>query len=393
MKPNMRLITAALSAALLMASCTRGEAPEPEGPPRTLVVYLGGDNNLSDETALKLDALRRGWPSDGHECLIYVDSHEGARLLRLCTEGRQTPGAHVETVREYGAENSASGQTLARVLDEVAEGYPAESYGLIFFSHASGWLPEGTLQNPDPASRSIGADDGTGLRCGMEIEEFAGAIPDGMFDFIILETCLSAGVEVAYELRDKADYLLASSAEIVSPGFTPVYRSALRLLCDPGLKVQTALEAFARAYMDYVRANYTGARQSATLSIIDLREISPLAARIRGTLPTYPTEASDLERLQHFDRPGSYGDYPAHPRFFDLGQWVRAHTDQRQYDVFSEQLKRAVVWEAATAAFMEGQNGFAISHHSGLTTYIIQETFPHLNDAYRQSAWHRAIQE
>ena len=393
---EVRYILAVVLSAVLFSSCINEEyeGPDPDLPVRTILVWLGGDNNLSDETGRKIEALRQGWTYTGNKCLIYQDSRDGARLLRLRGGCRTTPMPYVEIVREYGAENSASPATFARVLREVADEYPADSYGLIFFSHASGWLPAGTLQNPQKQrkrSRSIGVDDGGTGRAEMEIAEFAAAIPDGMFDFIVFETCLTAGVEVAYELRGKSDYMLASAAEIVSPGFTPVYPSALRLLCNTAVETRTALEAFGHAWMNYVATNYTGARRSATLSLIDIDETSPLAARTQAALRTRSAEAPDLSRLQHFDRPGSYGDSPALPRFFDLDEWVEEVADPDEYEAFWAQLERTVVWKAATETFMAGQNGFTVRRHSGLTTYVEQDAFPDLNQAYRRLSWSGAV--
>ena len=389
---NRVIVCCLLVELTVLPSCIKDDHTdsEPTFPSRTVLIYMAGDNSLSGETAQKIEALRRGWQWTGNKCLVYVDTPEGARLLRLRGGCQVTPEAYVETVREYGAENSASAETFARVLREVAAEYPADSYGLIFFSHASGWLPAGALQNPAPRSRSVGVDDGDAGRAEMDIAEFAAAIPGGMFDFIVFETCLTAGVEVAYELRGKSDYMLASSAEIISPGFTPVYPSALRLLCDTSVEMRTALEGFGRAYMDYVVANYTGARRSATLSLTDIREISPLAARMQAALRTHSAEAPDLSRLQHFDRPGSYGDSPALPRFFDLGEWAELRVAPAGYAALRAQLERTVVWKAATETFMNGYNGFAIRRHSGLTTYVEQDAFPDLNEAYRRSAWYRA---
>lgn len=390
---EVRYILAVVLSAVLFSSCINEEyeGPDPDLPVRTILVWLGGDNNLSDETGRKIEALRQGWTYTGNKCLIYQDSRDGARLLRLRGGCRTTPTPYVEIVREYGAENSASPATFARVLREVADEYPADSYGLIFFSHASGWLPAGTLQNPQKRTRSIGVDDGGTGRAEMEIAEFAAAIPDGMFDFIVFETCLTAGVEVAYELRGKSDYMLASAAEIVSPGFTPVYPSALRLLCNTAVETRTALEAFGHAWMNYVATNYTGARRSATLSLIDIDETSPLAARTQAALRTRSAEAPDLSRLQHFDRPGSYGDSPALPRFFDLDEWVEEVADPDEYEAFRAQLERTVVWKAATETFMAGQNGFTVRRHSGLTTYVEQDAFPDLNQAYRRLSWSGAV--
>lgn len=156
-------ITAILLAVLLCGSCINEEyaGPDPDLPTRTIIVYLGGDNNLSEETGRKIEARGRGWTYTGNKCLIYQDSRDGARLLRLRGGCRTTPTPYVETVREYGAENSASAETFARVLREVAAEYPADSYGLIFFSHASGWLPAGCFAEPGRPDLRSGWTTGT----------------------------------------------------------------------------------------------------------------------------------------------------------------------------------------------------------------------------------------
>lgn len=382
---------------LLLCSCIDDEyeGPDPDLPARTVLAYMAGDNNLSGETAQKIEAMRWGWGWTGSKLLVYEDrKDEGARLLRIRGGCAVTPTPYIETVREYGVENSASAGTFGRVLREVMTEYPADSYGLVFFSHASGWLPAGSLQNP---TRSLGWDDGypQGERSHteMEIADFAAAIPDGALDFIVFETCLTAGVEVAYELRGKADYMLASSAEIVSPGFTPVYPTALRLLFDTSKSVEQSLVAFGEAYMNHVNT-LTGDYRSATLGVVDIREMSLLAVRMREMLSSGADDAfSDITGLQHFDRPGKYGDTPALPRYFDLGAWVKRLGTPEQYAVFGEQMKRVVLWSECTESFLLFQNGFRIDDHSGLTTYIPQAEFPKLNAAYRQTAWYKEVYE
>ena len=51
----------------------------------------------------------------------------------------------------------------------------------------------------------------------MEITDFAMALADHLFEFIIFEACYIAGIEVAYELRNKAPYIMSSDAPVVSP--------------------------------------------------------------------------------------------------------------------------------------------------------------------------------
>ena len=399
---------AVVLAMLFGTSCSKVlSVSDEERSSRTVLVYLGGDNNLSGEVAQKREALRRGRRSfPGGEVLLYEDTGSGARLLRIA------PGGILETVADYGAENSASAAVFGRVLRDVLSGYPADGYGLVFFSHGSGWLPAGSLQNPrraaSPAtgspsslassgSRSMGWDDGGGedmpggmTHAEMELDEFAAAIPDGTLDFIIFEACLMAGVEVAYALRGKAEYLLASPAEIISPGFTPVYPEALGYLLDRSQSTDLSLKAFGERYMTHVHT-LEGDYRSATLSVVSTQELDLLAARTRELHLSFTGRTDIINELQHFDRPGSYGDSPAVARYFDLGQWAEAADSPASYASWREQLERTIVWKACTEHFLPNQNGFAIRHYSGLTTYTEQEELPALNEYYRTTAWYRAL--
>lgn len=384
-------------AVLFAAACTK-EAPAGSGSirfQRTLLVWLGGDNNLSRETAAKIAAINSGWIPERTACLIYEDTRDkGARLLRLY--GTRSGTASAELLCEYGRENSASAKIFGRVLDKVMTDYPAESYGLLFFSHGSGWLPEGMLQTPVPGtslSKSLGWDEGVqsgGLdHAEMELTAFAAAIPDGALDFVVFETCLTAGIEVAYELRNKTRYMLASPAEILSPGFTPVYGSSFRLLLDTSESLEKNLTAFGESYMRHVNT-LGGDYRSATLSLIATDVLDILAGRIRDMSPRFETPAG-VAGWQRFDRPGSYGDTPALPRYFDLGQWMEGFSDPAQYPVLEQLLKRIVKWKGNTKRFLPSRNGFEINRYSGLTVYLPRPEFGALNEAYRLTSWYKAV--
>lgn len=381
-------------AVALLSSCIKDDyaGPDPDLPTRTVLVYLGGDNSLSATLTGEVEALRKGWTYTGNRCLVYLDAADAAPRLLSLRGGCQTyPEPFVETVAEYPEENSASAAVFARMIDDVVRMYPADSYGLIFASHASGWLPEGTLANPN-RSRSIGIDTNPGtLASGsteMELADFAAAIPDGQFDFIIFEACLMAGVEVAYELRDKTDYMLASSAEMLVPGFVPVYPSSLHYLMETKYTVEQSLTAFASDYYDNVNAQ-SGAYRSMTLSILKTQEMEAIATRT-GCILSQALDVSDIASIQHFDRPGSYGDYPVAPRYFDFMDCMERLASPTDYAALESLLNETVVWKAATPTFMNEYNGFSITKHSGLTLYIEQDCFAKLNEAYCETAWYAA---
>lgn len=390
----LRLAAAVAFAALfgvLPAGCTK-ELTETPPSRRPLVVYMALDNDLRGEFSSRLAALRAGW-RPGMELWVYADTPEGASLGRMDS----TPeGVALHTVERYGEENSASGATLERVLRTVWERSPATGYGLLFFSHATGWLPEGGLQAP-LVSRSIGLDQGSE----MSLDAFVSAIPSGMpLDYVIFEACLMAGAEVALALAGHTDWVLASSAEVVEPGFRPLYAENLALLTDGGRPVEEQLAAFGQRYMAHVRT-LSGTGCSATLSLIRTSSMPALAEAVRRVTRGFADEEgrdTPPAGLQHFDRPGAYGDRPAAARFYDLEAYVEAClADPDAEAAFRGALADAVVWRASTERFLGGEGspygGFDIRRHSGLTVYVPRGEFPELNEAYRRTAWWQATRE
>jgi hypothetical protein len=354
-----------------LVSCEISDEPVcPSVPDRVLLVYFGGDNNLSTETYQKIEAIKKGLMGNNanRKVLVYHDPSNAAPVL---TELKSRNGQTVaDTVAKYGEENSASASVFARVVNEVREKYPAKAYSLLLFSHASGWLPQGALNNPSLRSVVIDGNDE------MEIAAFARAIPDGTFDCIVFEACLMACIEVAYELKDKTGYILASSAEILSPGFMEIYPDALNYLLDGNPA------AFAEQAFGYFNKQ-EGEMRSATFSIIKTDGLQPLARFIADNCRMY--RAVDILNVQHFDRNRSYR------LFFDFEDYYSRLLDSEAQQLELQRLiDNCVVWKQATPSFLINSYGFYINRYSGLTTYIPQDNFPKLNVLYEEMEWRKS---
>ncbi|MDR3252513.1 MAG: Ig-like domain-containing protein, partial [Tannerella sp.] len=326
-------------------------------PRRNILFYIGGDNNLSDasriggEPVQKINRIRTGWQQGKGEMIIFADNGAGAFLLRI----NETKGADgmfgLDTLKTYGTKNSASKEVLSQAITDFVSGYPADSYGMIFFSHASGWLPDGTLSNPRSSLRSLVIDE-NGTPREMEYYDFATAIPDHQFDFIIFEACLMADVMTMYDLRNKATYVLASSAEIVSPGFEYTYQDTVMSLYNTKQSVDITLQEFGQAYFDRVpTVNYN----AATLSLIKMSEMDNLATATKTALQGISVEEDNLsikiDGIQTFDRPSALGGRP-YSRFFDFGHTVQNIVSEAQYNALNTQIGKTVVWKVATESFL-----------------------------------------
>lgn len=246
---------------LLFSSCSNEGyfypiPPQPEKETqRIIIAYLAGDNSLSSEIEQKIAALTVGFLSADYSqnrLFIYYDrKHVSPQLLEISAD-TETPRQILKT---YTTQNSASAEVMKQVLNDILKNYSASSYGLILFSHGSAWLPAGGLEEPykgenlekgdiDSSRRSTRSvcTDGESE---MELTDFAAALPlpgNKKWDFILFEGCYMGSVEVAYELKDKTEAIIASPTEIVSPGMTEVYPSALPYLFQP----TPGLEKFAK---------------------------------------------------------------------------------------------------------------------------------------------------
>lgn len=362
---KIRFFIIAFISPWMLAGCWQEEADNvPTKASRTLLFYMAGDNTLRDETQDKIDALVEAWnvADAGNRLLIYQDrgGEYFPRLLEIKTgdDGKGT----MEVLEEYGDENSASTKVFARVLNDMVRICPGNDYGLIVFSHASGWLPAGTYLQP----YSVAAD-GTQE---FELPEFARVIPNGQFRFIVFESCLMAGVEVAYELRSKTQYILASCAEILSPGFTPLYGKMLECL----YKTQPDLVGFAKAYYEHCK-QLTDEARSATVSVIGtggLAPLKPLLARAESNVEYF--DWIEREGIQYFDR------REKNHLYYDLEGYIRTIGGQEDLNELAGILENVVKYQAATEEFMKGDaTGYSIKEHCGLTVYIPVERFAYLN--------------
>lgn len=356
-----------------------------EAKGRTILVYIAGDgnpgsNNLSREVAETQAALMKGWSANIKGSLvIFADRNDSPPvLIKISTYKNRTVA---DTLRRYTIDNSASPELFKQVIADTQRLVPGESYGLVLFSHASGWLPAGAFSNlaqwgvnseevQQVVSRSIFEDRGRE----MEFADFAASIPDGMFDFIASEMCFMSSVETVYALRNKTAYLLASAPEVLSPGFRDIYETSLGLLYEPN----PDLEGFGQAFYDYFNG-LQGAYQSAAISLVKTSEIEALASLTSEINPQLNQE--EIDQVQYYDRNGK-------PHvFFDYGEYMKAAATPQQNERLEELLSKTVIFKLNTPKLLN----INIVKHSGLSVYIPQESLPRLNEAYKKTEWWKAV--
>ena len=217
------------------SACSKDDETPPIVSPyvesRTVMVYMVAENSLNKNVWADVQEMLVGMNNDtlsaNDRLVIYLDDVKLPRIYVVDKTTKITQFSELVPVMTYENDvNSSSAEQLGTFIDYVKSNYPAESYGLVMWSHASGWTPSnfsGDMYSETPTKRkSFGVDNGKNTTNNngnqMNIDDMASVLQGNAFDFIFFDACVMQTIEVAYELRDAAKWLIASPAEIPASG-------------------------------------------------------------------------------------------------------------------------------------------------------------------------------
>ncbi len=321
---------------------------------KTIIVYMAADNDLANDALLNIRQMQRGYRETGIHFIVFADVDGKPPCLLKIKENT------CDTIQTFSELNSADPQILYNVLSEVTKRYPADNYGLVLWSHASSWLPG------EVHLRSFGKDQ----NAEMNIPELAKALPV-YFDFIVFDACLMGSVEALYELRDKTDYVIASSAETIAEGFPYVQ------LMPEFLQKNTNLRKIATMYFDFYNQK-ENVERSATIALIDVRELNNLAAEINQLTVENVPEIIDRSSVQRLD-------VIAEQYHFDLQDFIDKTFPYSDKEHFVSQLNKTVLYKAHTPQLL---GIYDMNTYCGLSCYIPLRNHADLNNYYKTLQWY-----
>lgn len=390
-----------------------------------LLIYSDGYNSLSDFLDDNIDTLMNGWiPSAGlRDNILLLYTHKTARygdyktptssyLIRLTSdrEGR----AVADTVVTYPEGTiSSSAKQLNEVLTYVNETYPAKGYGLVYLSHATGYLPAGFYGHSDkytytedrmmaksmrfmdmmppavpyveperdpslPKVRSIGQTQsgsfGDYMSYEIDIRDFVEAIPMKL-DYIQFDACLMGGIEVAYELRGKCSKVGFSQAEVLAAGLD--YSTLAMHMLKGSMPDQASV---CEDYFHMYDSQTDKMMRSATISLIDCDSLEPLADVCRDIFANHRSELYSLHRskAQRFYTGNQHWFYDLESIVANIG------VSDEELERFHAALDGCVMYKAHTPQFLLE---FDISTFSGFSMYMPSDGHPELDKYYKTLQW------
>lgn len=356
----MRLYAILIGTIMLFAaaSCSDNNEPpiEPNGTSRTVLVYMVATNDLSDfgKDDTDIEEMMQGMTSvDGKDChlLVYVTNYDIEPTLY---EISSSNGRSLMTpIKTYSANvSSVTIDRMSEVIADVRTLAPAESYGLILWSHATGWVRELEKASNSRKQTVRPADFGIDYGATMSITDLAEAIPDGVFNFIYADACYMGSIEIAYQLRDKADYYIASPTETMSDGMP--YDENIPCFFEETPDLVGACQNMYDYYAS--RASY------ATIALIDCSMLEQVADLCQQIHATTSVESVDTDQLQCYNR-------DTRRTYFDFLQYTSLLASEQQATELYQLTSQLVPYKAATSKFLSID--IDPDNYSGLSTYVL----------------------
>jgi len=354
---------------LLTYGCVK-EEPDPvsDSGSQTVLLYMVAANNLYDNVEADLDEIRQVLPQinvGNHRILVFLSNPEKTQsLLRMNRDGTLTELKTYDN-RLYAVDKVR----MREVLNDVTKLSPADEYGLILWSHASGWM-HSSRAGATVAPASFGDDFGHHIN----IDELAEAIPDNLFHFIWMDCCYMGNIECAWQLRNKCRYYVASPTEVMGDGM-PYHLTIPHLLNDNGCDIVAA----AMQMFGYYNS-LTGSYRSCTISVIDMQKLPEVAEAAKQLYS--PFKYPDIFALQRYDRNLGVPVY-------DFLQYAERVAKDRDASDLRRALGKAVIYKAATPKFISitiNTNTF-----SGLGTHALTDKLTQQEKYYRTLDWYKYL--
>ena len=280
---------------------------------RTIIMYLpysgSGINDLYpffEQNILDVEqSIKQAGGLGTNNLYVVIADHSPARvyLYRVRMEG--TECVH-DTIKRYDYPRLMDAQWITRVINDVRSISNTPKYAMLVGCHGNGWLPP--MDNVARAkTRWFG-----GPGYAISIADFAQGIQQAgiKLEYLVFDDCYLSCAEVAYDLRNATNTLIASTSEVMAAGMP--YAKVFQYLAAPQPN-------FGQLVNDYIAYYQSTATPYATIGVINTQYIQPMAQLMRQVNATCTWNTANNYQLQDLD-----GSYFSPTVYFDFGSYARA---------------------------------------------------------------------
>lgn len=334
----------------------------------SLAIYYKPSSNNSYNNGYLKETQILTFFTDGHGQINGQPALEGSDI---------TTGNVVEQALKYTAVpgTSTDPEVMQANLQAMADIIPAESYGLIFGSHATSWMP---AAGTDIATKSFG-QDGT-IYNSINVPELADVLEQtfpGNLDFVLFDACMMQTAEVCYELRHATHYCIASVLE------TPVEGFPYHLILDDLYQENIDFDKLCEDIINFNKNETKG--KWGTYAVVDCEQMDAFANAVREQISPYKNTIEDTHLFQQY----GVGDFLFFS--FDVADVIRQLNGGTLPESFQQVLDQTVLAKSC----ITNHSTFRVDEdrYCGMGMYI-PDAVPNTqwNDYYRSAiSWYQTV--
>ena len=236
---NYKYILYLLLSLLVMTGCSKDDSSGNDHTRRTIMVYFNAENNLYAAAAADLLEMVDGSKYLASDCnlLVYFDFIDSKNNPNIPTIYSLKNG-NIVKVKEYKSQDSSNPDVMLQVFRDMMSISPANEYATVFWGHGDGPIIANSSNGLDVSFEenepdSYGADyNSNNLNdrskvTWIDIPVLAKVMKElPKQKFIFFDACCMQSIEVAYELRKCADYIIGATCE--TPSFGAPYETTTK---------------------------------------------------------------------------------------------------------------------------------------------------------------------
>ena len=404
-----------LSTIILLLTACQNDASEGDVPltpaKRTVLVFMSAENDLTGYTDLDINEMIQGRKLVGNDCdLLFYCDHASKTEKPFIARIKNNAEHPIDTLYKYPSDfYSTESSHFTEILQRMVQLGPAKEYALVFWGHANGWLLENDGINV--IRRAYGVDNGDNNSSSrmkeparwLNIPDMAKCFKqlDTHWKFIFFDCCNMQNVEVAYELRNAADYIIGSPAEITGEGAP--YNTLV-----PDFFIENDEEMGLKICEDYnAQFDYVGGHLP--ISVVATSKMQALANATRQVMPEIEawlktaTPTQGIIYYYNYDSNYNKGYYPEYGKvMYDMNDMIRASLadEPEKYEKWKTAFFDAVIyaetstiWHANTILF----NDFEVTAEKfgGMSMFFplpkYAESEHNYNEEIKQMEWYQAV--
>nr|HPM75736.1 clostripain-related cysteine peptidase [bacterium] len=231
----------------------------------TFIVYMAGDNSLYSYALDDLNEMKAVGTSADVNILVVFDGtfNNDSRIYKVTQN-------NLQVLNNPGELNMGDPNTVKTYVTALINNFPAQRTALIYWNHGSGWHEDGEPAVPYKDVCQDGSDWLTNTELDGAMQYVRSNTSVGKFEIVGFDACLMQMIEIAYYLKDDANYMIGSEETEGAQGWD--YSASLQYLVNN--PTMTTI-AFGTKIVDSYLAS-----PDATLSVLKMDQLSNLATKV-----------------------------------------------------------------------------------------------------------------